>query len=89
MARTSNLDAEIRSRIDAFLGDISTLVRQSALEAVRSALGENGTSSPARGPGRPRGSGARSAPAAAAPRARKKGGRRAAAASAQTSAAAA
>jgi hypothetical protein len=76
MARTSALDQEIRSRIDAFLGDISSLVRQSALEAVREALGgEGGVAAPARrGPGRPRGSGLHGAQGG---NGRRKAGRRA------------
>ena len=41
------LDREIRSRIDAFLSDLSTLVRRSALDAVRDALGETGLGAPA------------------------------------------
>jgi hypothetical protein len=59
MAR-SQLDTEIRSRIDSFLADIATLVRQSAVEAVRGALGEDSGNgqAPRRGPGRPAGSGA-------------------------------
>lgn len=59
MASTSALDTEIRGRIEAFLADISSLVRRSALEAVHEALGGDGTAAaPARrGPGRPRGSG--------------------------------
>ena len=51
------IDSQIRSRIDSFLAEMTTLVRQSALEAVREALG-NGAVPARRGPGRPKGSGA-------------------------------
>lgn len=47
---TSTLDQQIRSRIDAFIEELSTLVREAALESVQAALGAG----PARGPGRPR-----------------------------------
>lgn len=36
---TTEIDQEIRNRIDVFLGEISELVREAALEAVREALG--------------------------------------------------
>ncbi len=53
----SNLNAEMRSRIDRFVAELSQLVKNSALESVRSALGETGAPTkrgPAkRGPGRP------------------------------------
>jgi hypothetical protein len=52
-----NLDHEIRSRIDSFLGELSLLVKRQALEAVHEALGE--ATSVRRGPGRRRGSGRR------------------------------
>ena len=55
MARmnSKDLDRQIRERIETFLGELSNLVKQSALESVRDALGEG---APARrGPGRPRG----------------------------------
>ena len=48
-----DLDSEIQSRISAFLGELSLLVKRQALEAVHEALGE--AAAPARrGPGRPR-----------------------------------
>ena len=74
MARTSSLDSEIRSRIDSFLEELSALVKQSAVEAVRDALGQgNGVVAPARrGPGRPPKS---SAPAGPARRGRPAGAR--------------
>ena len=40
MKNTSSLDDEIRRRIDALLHDISSLVKSSALESVRTALGD-------------------------------------------------
>jgi hypothetical protein len=49
--KTSGLDQEIRSRIDAFLADITTLLKQAALESVKDALGDGAVK---RGPGRPR-----------------------------------
>jgi hypothetical protein len=58
--KTSSLDREIRARIDTLLTDISALVKSSALEAVRAALGSISGAAPApaasirRGPGRPR-----------------------------------
>jgi hypothetical protein len=51
----NGIDSELRARIDAFTADISTLVRQAALEAVHAALGVAPVA-PAtrrRGPGRP------------------------------------
>ena len=54
MSPTTTLDSEIRARIGAFAAELGTLVRQSAVEAVRGALGD-GTAAPRRrGPGRPR-----------------------------------
>jgi hypothetical protein len=82
MARTSSLDTEIRSRIETFLAEISTMVRDSAFQAVREALGgegggSGGNGAPARrGPGRPRGSGAQANAGAASGNGRKKAGRR-------------
>lgn len=73
--KTSSLDRELRARIDAFVNELSSLVKLSALEAVHEALGSTlnaaGASAavPAavkRGPGRP----------AKAARARSKGGKR-------------
>ncbi len=54
---TPNLDTAIRHEIDQFVSNLTTLVRQAALEAVKEALGATGPSvaTPARrGPGRPR-----------------------------------
>jgi hypothetical protein len=52
MAKTT-LDNELRSKIDAFLEEISSLVKQTTLESVRSALGEGQGYAP-RGRGLPR-----------------------------------
>ncbi len=77
--KSTTIDSEIRSRIDAFIGELSTLVRLSALEAVHNALGSTlnaGAMAPKRGPGRPAKSGTPSplvsAPKAAAKRKRGK-----------------
>jgi hypothetical protein len=51
----NNLDREIHDRINNFLGELSSLVRRAALEAVHEALG-TGAAPAKRGPGRPRGS---------------------------------
>jgi len=54
---TPNLDTAIRHEIDQFVSNLTTLVRQAALEAVKEALGATSPSvaTPARrGPGRPR-----------------------------------
>jgi hypothetical protein len=48
----NTLNNEIQSRIAAFLGELSQLVKRQALEAVHEALGE--AAAPRRGPGRPR-----------------------------------
>jgi hypothetical protein len=56
MPNPNNLDREIQSRIDAFLNELSGLVKRAALEAVQGALATDGAR---RGPGRPRGSGSR------------------------------
>jgi hypothetical protein len=50
MAR-STLDSTIRIRIDAFVTELTSLVKEAALASVGEALG----STPRRGPGRPRG----------------------------------
>jgi hypothetical protein len=50
----STLDSELRSKIDSFLEELSTLVKQAALDSVHAALG-NGGAPLRRGPGRPRG----------------------------------
>lgn len=70
--KNSPLDRELRTRIDAFVNELSSLVKRSTLEAVHAALGSTlaANTAPAapavRGPGRPA--------KAAAPR--RKGGKR-------------
>jgi hypothetical protein len=53
--QTADLDRQIRDRIEIFVQDLAALVRQSAVQAVASALGDN--AGPRRGPGRPRSNG--------------------------------
>jgi hypothetical protein len=48
----SNLHSEIRSKIDAFVEQLTAHVKRAALESVREALG-NGVAPTRRGPGRP------------------------------------
>jgi hypothetical protein len=65
--KTSQLDRDIRTRIEDFLNEMSQLVKSSALEAVHAALGGTGAAASAarrRGPGRPRKAAAAAAPAA-------------------------
>ena len=88
----TQIDQQIRDRINTFVEQLSSLVRQAAVEAVRTALtGGAPAAAPARrGPGRPRknAAAAPAAPKAAkAPKARK--GKRAKASSADVAAAAA
>jgi hypothetical protein len=59
----SSLDTELRSKIDSFLGELSGLIKKSALDAVHAALG-NGVAPARRGPGRPRGNTKAASPAA-------------------------
>ena len=53
----SNAENHIKARVDAFVNDLSDLIRQSALEAVGDALRKGGAPAPAapvaRRPGRP------------------------------------
>jgi hypothetical protein len=53
----SNAENHIKARVDAFVNDLSDLIRQSALEAVGDALRKGGAAAPAapaaRRPGRP------------------------------------
>lgn len=53
--QTVDLDRQIRDRIEMFVQELAALVRQSAVRAVSSALGETAVSR--RGPGRPRSNG--------------------------------
>lgn len=80
--KTTALDREIKVRVDAFVLELTNMVKLGALQAVHDALGEQlaGTQAVRRGPGRPAKSGTPSpiadAPAASKmPRARK-GGKR-------------
>jgi hypothetical protein len=50
---TSNINADVRSRIDQFLEELSALVKNAALDSVRAALGD-GAAPAKRGRGRPR-----------------------------------
>jgi hypothetical protein len=74
---SNTIDQQIQQRIQSFVAELSTLVRQAAVEAVRSALTGQGAAAPAapakRGPGRPRKASAAAAPAAkaAAPKAKR------------------
>ena len=49
---TSTLNTEIRARIDAFVQELTSIVKGAALESVRAALGD-GAMPARRGPGRP------------------------------------
>jgi len=49
----STLNSEIRSKIDAFVEQLTAHVKKAALDSVREALG-NGVAPARRGPGRPR-----------------------------------
>ncbi|MCK6449179.1 MAG: DNA-binding protein [Planctomycetes bacterium] len=66
---TPTLDQQIRSRIEAFVDELATLVRNSALESIQNALG----AAPARKPGRPRAAVAPAAGAAIRRRAPRRG----------------
>jgi hypothetical protein len=57
----SNQDTShaIRTRIDAFLSELSGFVRRAALESVEEVLGDGTAPTRRRGPGRPKGSGRR------------------------------
>lgn len=85
----THIDQQIRDRINTFVEQLSSLVRQAAVEAVRTALTGEGSAAPVRrGPGRPRKNAAAATPAAAkAPKARK--GKRAKVSPADVTAAAA
>jgi hypothetical protein len=45
----SSVESDIRSRVEAFVEEITTMIRTSALEVVSEALGEGGTRPAARG----------------------------------------
>lgn len=62
----AKIDSELRARIDAFVAELTNLVKQSALESVSAALGSSsGAVAAKRGPGRPKGSTSAPKPAAA------------------------
>lgn len=69
MPRT-NIDSELRARVESFVADLSEIIRRSALESVREALGAEGAA-PVRAARRV----ARTAKAAGAPRKSARGGR--------------
>jgi DNA-binding NtrC family response regulator len=73
----SDIDTEIKGRVEAFVSELSELVRKAALEAVTSALGGAGISLPSGKPAAPAKKGGRSkaepAPAARAESSRKAG----------------
>jgi hypothetical protein len=53
--KRSSIDQEIRTRINAFVDEVSALLRGSALEAVQAALGGEVSGRSAQAPGRRRG----------------------------------
>lgn len=75
MFHMSDLEHDLRSRVDSFVNELSALIRRQALEAVEEVLKKGGESAaPARKPGRPakaaeepKGRAAKAAPAKAAP----------------------
>lgn len=72
LMKSSPLDREIRARIEAFVADLSTLIRGSVVDALSGALGIEASSSAA-----PRAAAASAAPAPApAPKAKKANGKR-------------
>ena len=54
MANNTSIQNELQPRIDAFIQEISDLVRRAALSSVREALQGDGSAPARRGPGRPR-----------------------------------
>ncbi len=74
---TKTTDQAIRARVESFVTELTELVRASALESVREALGAEIAPAPARRPGRPRKAAGRKAVAPKANKARKKSGKRA------------
>lgn len=65
-----NINQQIESSIQSFVAELTTLVKAAAVESVSSALGGQAAST-RRGPGRPRGSGAKPSGGKPARRARK------------------
>jgi len=70
-----NIEVDLRERVDAFVSDIAELIRRSALEIVRQALGGTSPQAPARRTAARRGATPRSAPPARRPGPRSKTGR--------------
>src|SRR5688572_18407678 len=68
------LDSQIQDHIQSFVEELTLLVKRAAVQSVAEALNEGGTSR--RGPGRPRGSGARPRAAASSGGGRRKGAKR-------------
>ena len=63
-----NIDSQIRDRVDAFVSELTELVRAAAFESVHEVLAGVGLAAPAkRGPGRPAKNAGRKATRAAAP----------------------
>lgn len=50
MANRTNLENEIRARVDSFVGELSALVRQAALDSIRAAIAGGSAAQPARRP---------------------------------------
>jgi hypothetical protein len=65
---------DIRERVDAFVSELETLIRDAIRDGFAKAMGDLPTAK--RGPGRPPGSGRAAAPAAVGGRKRKKGAKR-------------
>jgi hypothetical protein len=59
-----DIDNKIRGLVDAFAGDLTSLIRESAMDTVREALGGSGSSS-GRGSGRGRSAAVAASPAGA------------------------
>ncbi len=83
MAKSQNIESEIRSLVDSFVNEISTRVRQATLDSLRQAIEGSAGGAPRRG--RPAARAARSA-AAAAPGTPGRRGRKPSAASVQAAA---
>ncbi len=53
MFHMSDVEHDLRSRVDSFVNELSALIRRQALEAVEEVLKKGETAAPARKPGRP------------------------------------
>ncbi len=51
MANRTNVENEIRARVDSFVNELSALVRQAALDSIRAAIAGGSLAHPARRPG--------------------------------------